>query len=498
MGDHNIRDHGAAPDGQTLCTEAFRNAVAAAAAAGGGRVVVPPGQFRSGTVELRSGVVLHLEAGAVLLGSPNLDDYVFARGWGWPHDEQVCDVTPWHLVQAFDSEDVGITGDGAIAGSGPAFWHPDRPHEWAFWVHRDNRRPSPMVHFESCRRVRVEGVTLRDSAGWTLHLTRCESVRVEGLAIRNTFFGPNTDGMDIHNCRGVVVHGCDVATGDDAIAIMGSSHGGPSEDIAVSDCVLRTSCVGLRIIGFDSGARHRRIAAANLLMPRTSRMFDIRSLNGAAIENVRVCNVVGTTNSGWPINRPFEIVAVDRRNPHTKRHNPEGRGGLVRDVALAGLDTLTDGRGMIVATPPHRVEDVTLRDIRMRYAMLDDAAVFAASRGERDHALYLPGDHGDARSANAAIVAKNVARLAVRGLEVRWPQYPVSDEWLTHQTPNRLINRGFYEGNEERIRTGELRATFKVLWGNGLVGGRIDLSGLTDSEGGEPAELTDCSCRLVR
>jgi hypothetical protein len=498
MADHSILAYGAAAGGEKLCTAVIQAAIDAASAAGGGRVVVPAGTFLTGTINLRSRITLQLDQGAVLLGSSRLEDYEFARGWGWPHDDQPCDVTPWHLVQAFDAECVRITGEGAIAGSGPAFWYPDRKHEWEFWVHRENQRPSPMVHIESCRHVLIEGVTLRDSAGWTLHLTRCEASRISGVTIRNPFFGPNTDGMDIHNCRGVTIAGCDIATGDDAIAIMASSHGGPSEDIAISDCVLRTSCVGLRIISFDSGGHHRRIVAANILMPRTSRMFDLRAQNGSTIENIRVANVVGTTNSGWPINRAFEIVCVAHSNPHTSRHNPQGKAALIRDVHLANVDVLTDGRGMVACNAPDRVENVTLSDIRMRYPMLDDPHVFEQSQDNHSHGMYLPGDNSDARGARAAVVAKNVHNLNIRNLEVYWPTYPVSEDWLTWRTPNRLINRAYFEGNEEAIRTGRLRPPFHAVWAKGLRGGRLDLRGLTASEGGDPAEGADCTCQWVR
>ena len=72
---YSIIDFGAAAGGETLCTAAIQAAIDACAAAGGGRVIVPAGLYRTGTIFLRSHVELHLQHGARLKASTNLDDY---------------------------------------------------------------------------------------------------------------------------------------------------------------------------------------------------------------------------------------------------------------------------------------------------------------------------------------------------------------------------------------------------------------------------------------
>ena len=64
--DFPITQFGAVADGQTEATEAIAGAVAACVAAGGGRVVVPPGEFLTGPIVLKSNVNLHLSEGATL------------------------------------------------------------------------------------------------------------------------------------------------------------------------------------------------------------------------------------------------------------------------------------------------------------------------------------------------------------------------------------------------------------------------------------------------
>lgn len=71
----NITSFGAVGDGKTLCTKALQTAIASCNAKGGGDVLIPPGIFMIGTVHLKTNIHLQLNAGAVLRGSTNLNDY---------------------------------------------------------------------------------------------------------------------------------------------------------------------------------------------------------------------------------------------------------------------------------------------------------------------------------------------------------------------------------------------------------------------------------------
>jgi polygalacturonase len=62
----NIRDFGATGVNDDLAQAAIQAAVDACAAAGGGMVLVPPGDYTSGTIHLRSHVRLFVEAGATV------------------------------------------------------------------------------------------------------------------------------------------------------------------------------------------------------------------------------------------------------------------------------------------------------------------------------------------------------------------------------------------------------------------------------------------------
>ena len=55
--------------------EAINRAIEHCAEQGGGRVVVPCGEFYTGSIYLKSGVMLFLEQGAVLKGVQDIDAY---------------------------------------------------------------------------------------------------------------------------------------------------------------------------------------------------------------------------------------------------------------------------------------------------------------------------------------------------------------------------------------------------------------------------------------
>jgi polygalacturonase len=54
---------------------AIQQAIDDCSKAGGGRVVVPAGNYKTGTIVLKSDVHLFLEQGATLFGSTDLKDY---------------------------------------------------------------------------------------------------------------------------------------------------------------------------------------------------------------------------------------------------------------------------------------------------------------------------------------------------------------------------------------------------------------------------------------
>lgn len=292
----NVREFGAAGDGRTKDTAAFAAACAAARERGGGTVYVPPGRYVTGSIILGSDMTLLVDAGAVILGSEDPADYpVIENRW-----EGVDRATHTALISARDAVRVAVVGRGVIDGRGSGWWKLVR--EGKIQV------PRPLLlDFLRCKNLLVEGVTLTNSAAWTLHPYLCENVTVQNVTLHNPPDSPNTDGINPESCRGVHIANCHIDVGDDCITLKaGASEDGtgvhqPCEDITITNC----TCVrghGAVVIGSEMSGGVRNVVISNCIFRGTDRGIRIKTRRGrgGVVEDIRVTNVV-MENVGCPV-----------------------------------------------------------------------------------------------------------------------------------------------------------------------------------------------------
>ena len=111
----DVRHFGAKGDGTTLDTRAIQSAIDSAAVCGGETVVLPPGRYLSGTLVLKNNVALHIEKGAILLGSTSLDDYPQYVSHYVSHINRYSSRS---LIFAEGVDNISISGEGTIDGQG--------------------------------------------------------------------------------------------------------------------------------------------------------------------------------------------------------------------------------------------------------------------------------------------------------------------------------------------------------------------------------------------
>ena len=100
-----IRDFGAIPNDTTKNNaQSISSAIDFCNKNGGGIVVVDNGEYTSGTIYMKSNVVLYIEKGSSIIASHNNDDY-----------------TENALIYADNCENIGIIGPGKICGEGNFF-----------------------------------------------------------------------------------------------------------------------------------------------------------------------------------------------------------------------------------------------------------------------------------------------------------------------------------------------------------------------------------------
>ncbi|TVR42685.1 MAG: hypothetical protein EA402_11130 [Planctomycetota bacterium] len=409
------------------CADRIQAAIDRLAEGGGGTLSLPVGTWRVTTIQLRSGITLHLPFGCILEAHDNLADFAIGNASQSNKDRQ-----PYHLLVAEGAEQVGITGDGIIDGRGPAFWdepimalakrgidinayvdkhglcenyrNPNHP-----WFREKKARVSPLVDFINCRGVILRGITIRNSPGWTVHLHNCDDVQIQFLTIRNDLFGPNTDGLDINGCRDVRISDCDLTCGDDAIILKSMDDARSCERIAVSNCIIASNCAALGI-GAETVHAIRDVSFTGCVIRQALRAVQIEMWDAGLVENVVVNGLTGTTDADVPLQR---AIYVDIQH-HGRR---DGALGTCRNLIFSDIALQTRGRCMLTAADGSCIEDVTLRDIQLTYPTIEDPARALAFQASSQ----MSNDCPHTRDKPAALVCDNVHRLLVSNMRVRWP-----------------------------------------------------------------------------
>ena len=299
-----LTDYGATGDGKTLNTGAFQRAIAACSAAGGGRLIVPAGHWLTGPIELRSHVDLHLEAGAMVLFTPDHNQY-HSRGSNFQSP-----------LYGQDLEDIAITGDGVFDGAGET-WRPVKKSkqtqsQWRallaqggvlsddgqiWWPSRetkDGQRPN-MVSLVRCRHILVAGVTIRNSPKFAFCPVDCTDLTMYRAHIFNDWWAQNGDGIDISACHRVVIYRCTINAGDDGICMKssGSRPDGPAlENILIAgDTVYRAH--GGFVIGSntDGGVQHVFVSDCTFAGTDIGMRMKSNKGRGGLVSNIYIQNI---------------------------------------------------------------------------------------------------------------------------------------------------------------------------------------------------------------
>ena len=260
---YRVGDFGAKGDGITKDTKAVQAAIDAAGAAGGGTVELGPGTYLCGSLWLRDHVDLHVGAGAVLLGSPDIEDY--CAGDCCPQNaaspRTSDNTTGGHLLLGVGVKHVTVRGPGRIDGNSPAFLSGDGGgYNSKFEI---PVRPAQMVWFVDCSDIRISDLEMSNAPYWTCFILNCNRVWIRGCHVhteRDRFRTFNGDGIDVDRCQFVEISDCLFDTFDDCLTLRAStaSRLAAPQDcawITVTNCNLSSSCNAIRV-GVGEGSIH--------------------------------------------------------------------------------------------------------------------------------------------------------------------------------------------------------------------------------------------------
>lgn len=76
------------------------------------------------------------------------------------------------------------------------------------------------VQLEYCKNVHIEGIIIRDSLLYNIRPICCENININRIKIIGCW-RYNSDGIDMHNCKNVLIENCFIRTFDDCICVKG-------------------------------------------------------------------------------------------------------------------------------------------------------------------------------------------------------------------------------------------------------------------------------------
>ena len=399
-----------------LATSAIQQAIDRAHSLGGGTVLLAQGDYISGTLVLRSHVRLMVAQGSRLLASTDLADF----------PEHICrrvTVQDTHmgmnqaLIFAEGCENICLCGPGEIDGRGTQANFPGGETQ-----HGTPGRPF-LIRMVDCHGVHVHDLTLRDAACWMENYFNCDRVLLERITVRNQA-NYNNDGIDIDGCRDVIIRGCDVRSGDDALCFKGASER-DTERVLVEDCDLYSSCNALKV-GTDTQGSFRQVLVRNCRIGGVAE--DVRGIkhpcsdSGVSLEMVDGGTLEDFLITGIDIQRawsPLFMRLEDRGR--VKPGDPKPGVGTLRHVVIEHVTGCDNGpRGSyLLGVPEQPIADVILHDIHLTQhpsrKPVTTGADFDEMRGVYPDA-HMIDDIGDAPAY--ALWARHVKGLRLDGYEV--------------------------------------------------------------------------------
>ncbi len=365
--DYNASMFGAKSNGTTLNTSSIQKGIDYISENGGGRLVFYVGRYLTGTIYLKSNVTIHLEEGAILVGSTNPFDY--EKNFNWTA-----------MIFALDQENIGITGKGVIDGQGfqVATNLVDMIHKGVvkdpLKYDRPNETIRPQnIYFRGCRNIVIRDINLRDPGSWNQQYDQCCNLVIDNIRVDSKSYW-NNDGVDIVDCDSVVVSNSYFDAADDGICLKSHSADFVCQNVWIRNNTVRTSANGIKFGTVGRGG-FRNISIVNNLVFDTYRSaITFAAVDGGFVENIIVDSLrslntgnviflrIGERRAGKKGRMNGVIISnVYAEVPATKPDAGYNYEGPVEDLPR------NISPSSIVGMPDAMIENITLRNIEIHY-----------------------------------------------------------------------------------------------------------------------------------
>jgi polygalacturonase len=416
----NIKDYGASGRKTDNARPALQQAIDACGKAGGGTVYVPPGEYTSGQLHLRSGVRLYVEAGATIFASLNSREF----------DSEKTAA----LFYGEDLHNIALEGRGTLDGQASYEFRPNnftdfyimpnqrlmeatgKPLLRSFPVGLGKEIYPRLVLLLRCEDVRITGLKFLRSRSWTINPYACKRLVIDGVHIYSSQKEAVwADGIDPDGCQDVRISNSTVETGDDALVFYSADIWGPAlptENITVTNCRLSSASSAIKFCDGNSNAV-RRVAINNVVITNSNRGLAFMVFDGGIVEDVVISDVLIETRRfdwfWWGDGDPIHFN-IKRRSEvdGTKREN-EPKAGIIRNVSISNVIAHGTGTSAINGHPNSWLDGIHLDNIHL-FVSHDPKAPYENTR--------------------EAMTLRDARNFSMRDVVIRWEK-PESATWQT-------------------------------------------------------------------
>jgi hypothetical protein len=430
----DINSYGAEPDGKTLSTFAIQKTINACGK--GDTVLVPYGRYVTGTLHLKSNITILIEKEAYLLGSPNLKDYESYSTAG----NGLC---YYGILFTADAINVAIIGKGVIEGNSNVFLDFGKTGNMDTALTRYARqrsayrklpvtasdepvialdRPQHMLAFVNCKNVLIQNISLLNAPYRALCFVGCEGVKATGLKIWSNLNIPDAAGIAISNSKNMFINGCDVRSGNDAIAIAGYN---PqlqvpgagvaidiSENIKLTNSNLQASSSGISISALTAGSV-KNVHVSQVTITDTNRGIGLVLRDEGSLEQMTFSDMYIETRlrtGNWVGNgEPVHISAV-RGKEHVKL-------GSINDISFSNIACTGENHMLLYGCKESLVKDIRFDDIVFK---LKNSSLNEVAGGNINLQGSIYPQENLFASTIPAVMARYIAGLTINNIKISW------------------------------------------------------------------------------
>ncbi len=255
------------------------------------------------------------------------------------------------LINATNAVNITIEGDGTINGQG---------FEEFFPAKENSIRPF-LIHMEKCRNIKVKNISLINSSAWVQHYIECEDLEIRNVL--RSYSNKNNDGIDLQDCKRVIIDGCNIDSEDDSIVLK--SHSIKScRDIVISNCIISALKSAIKT-GTESVGGFENISISNCVIYGT-RGINLLCVDGGIINNVTISNVSMRNSYAAVVIRLGARMSKFMDSDSLLPEKP----GQIKNISIDNIQAynFTESNDFLSRIPGYYIENITLSNIRTQYA----------------------------------------------------------------------------------------------------------------------------------